>query len=170
MVRKYVAAGVDVLMLGDDVAMQTGMLLNPREWRYWLKPRMAEIIAAAKEINPKIPVFYHTDGNPSEIIDDFIEIGITILNPVQPECMDLVRLKGKYGDRLAFWGSIGVQSNLPFGTPEDVRTEVKLRMETLGKNGGFFIGPTHMIEPEVPWENLIAMFDAIQEYGYYWNK
>jgi uroporphyrinogen decarboxylase len=167
MVEKYVAAGVDVLMLGDDVSMQTGMLVNPREWRRLLKPRMALLIDAARRIDPKVPVFYHTDGDPTEIVEDLIEIGVTVLNPVQPECIDPARVKKLYGDRLAFWGAIGVQTNLPFGTPEDVRREVKLRMETIGKDGGFLIGPSHMIEPEVPWENLVAMFDAIEEFGAY---
>lgn len=167
MARKHVEAGVDVLMLGDDVAMQTGMMLSPLLWRIWLKPRMAKIIDAARAINPRIHIFYHSDGNPSAIIDELIDIGVTILNPVQPECMDPAEIKKKYGDRLAFWGTMGVQSTLPFGTPEDVRAEVKLRMQTIGKGGGLLLGPAHMIEPEVPWENLVAFFDAVEEYGYY---
>jgi uroporphyrinogen decarboxylase len=167
MVEQYVQAGVDVLMLGDDVSMQTGMMMDPRVWRRHLKPRMARIIAAAKAIAPKIPVFYHSDGNPTEILDDLIDIGITVLNPVQPECIDPAWVKRTYGDRLAFWGAIGIQTNLPFGTPADVRNEVKLRMETIGKGGGYLIGPSHVIEPEVPWENLLALFDAIEEFGRY---
>lgn len=163
----YAKAGIDVLMLGDDVSMQTGMLINPREWRKWLKPGMAKIISAAKAVNPKIHVFYHSDGNPMEIIDELIEIGITVLNPVQPECVDPAEIKRIYGKKLAFWGTIGVQSTLPFGTPEDVRQEVKQRMNTIGKGGGLLIGPAHMIEPEVPWENLISMMDAIEEFGWY---
>jgi len=163
----YAEAGVDVLMLGDDVAMQTGMLISPREWRKWLKPRMAQIISAARAVNPKIHVFYHSDGNPMEIIDELADIGINVLNPVQPECVDPAEIKRLYGNKLAFWGTIGVQSTLPFGTPGDVRREVKLRMETIGRDGGLLIGPAHMIEPEVPWENLVAMMEAIDEYGWY---
>jgi uroporphyrinogen decarboxylase len=167
MARKYAEAGVDVLMLGDDVAMQTGMLISPQLWRIWLKPRMVRIINAAKSIHPRIHIFYHSDGNPSAIIDELIEIGVTVLNPIQPECMNPAEVKKKYGDRLAFWGTMGVQSTLPFGTPEDVRAEVKLRMQTIGSGGGFLLGPSHMIEPEVPWENIIAFFNAVEEYGYY---
>lgn len=163
----YVRAGVDVLILGDDVAMQTGMMISPAVWRRWLKPGMAEIIAAARAINPKIHVFYHSDGNPWQIIDELIEIGVTVLNPVQPECMDPAEVKKAYGNRLAFWGTIGVQSTLPFGTPEDVRREVRLRMDTVGWGGGLLIGPSHMIEPEVPWENMLAFRDAVQEFGWY---
>ncbi len=167
MAEKFALSGVDVLMLGDDVAMQTGMMINPDLWRKWFKPRMHKIISAAKYIKPDIHVFYHSDGNPGEIIDELIEIGINVLNPVQPECIDPAVVKEKYGDRLAFWGTMGVQSTLPFGTPDDVRREVKLRMETIGRNGGLLLGPAHMIEPEVPWENLVAFFDAVEEYGYY---
>jgi uroporphyrinogen decarboxylase len=154
-------------MLGDDVAMQTGMLISPQLWRIWLKPRMVRIINAAKSIHPRIHIFYHSDGNPSAIIDELIEIGVTVLNPIQPECMNPAEVKKKYGDRLAFWGTMGVQSTLPFGTPEDVRAEVKLRMQTIGSGGGLLLGPSHMIEPEVPWENIIAFFNAVEEYGYY---
>jgi uroporphyrinogen decarboxylase len=167
MAERYAVVGIDVLMLGDDIAMQSGMLISPVQWRKWLKPRLAAIISRAKAINPDLHIFYHSDGNPQMIIDDLIEIGVNVLNPIQPECFEPAEVKKKYGDRLAFWGAIGVQTNLPFGTSEDVRSEVKLRMETIGRNGGFIIGPTHFIEPEVPWENLVTMFDAIEEFGYY---
>ena len=76
-------------------------------------------------------------------------------------------MKRRYGDRLAFWGTIGIQRTLPFGTVDDVRREVKLRMDTVGMGGGLLLGPSHMIEPEVPWENLVALYEAIDEYGAY---
>ncbi len=167
MAKRLVMANVDVLMLGDDVGMQTGMLISPLQWRKWLKPRLAKIIVSAKSLKPDINIFYHSDGNIEPIIDELIEVGVTVLNPIQPECMDPAQIKKKYGSKISFWGAIGVQTNLPFGTPYDVRQEVKLRMETIGKDGGFVIGPTHCIEPEIPWENLVAMFDAIEEFGYY---
>jgi uroporphyrinogen decarboxylase len=163
----YVRAGCDVLVLGDDVSAQTGMIMSPALWRSFFKPRMARIIAAARAVAPDVPIFYHTDGDCRAIIEELIEIGVTILNPVQPECMDPADLKRRYGDRLAFWGTIGIQGTLPFGTPDDVRREVKTRMDTVGRGGGFLIGPSHMIEPEVPWENIVALYDAIDEYGTY---
>lgn len=163
----YVAAGCDVLMLGDDVSAQTGMIISPALWRKHLKPRMAMIVEEARARDPRIPVFYHTDGDCRAIIEELVEIGVTVLNPVQPECMDPAELKGRYGDRLAFWGTIGIQRTLPFGTPGDVRREVKLRMETVGRGGGLLLGPSHMIEPEVPWENLVALYEAIDECGVY---
>jgi uroporphyrinogen decarboxylase len=166
-VRAYVRAGCDILMLGDDVSAQTGMIMSPAAWRRFLKPRMAGIIASARSIVPDLPVFYHTDGDCRAIIEELIEIGVTILNPVQPECMDPAEMKQRHGNRLAFWGTIGIQGTLPFGTPAEVRREVKERIRTVGPNGGFLIGPSHMIEPEVPWENLVALYDAIDEYGEY---
>jgi uroporphyrinogen decarboxylase len=166
-VEAFVRAGSDVLVLGDDVSAQGGMVMSPATWRRFLKPRMAGIIAAARRIAADLPVFYHSDGDCRAIVDDLIEIGVTILNPVQPECMDPADVKKRWGDRLAFWGTIGIQGTLPFGTPEDIRREVKLRMQTVGRDGGFLIGPSHMIEPEVPWENLVALYDAIDQYGVY---
>jgi len=166
-VNAYVKAGVDIVMFGDDIGMQTGMMLSPNLWRSVFKPRMAKLIETARAIRPGIPVFYHSDGDIREVIPDLIEIGVTVLNPIQPECMDPAEIKKQYGDKLSFWGTVSVQKTLPFGTPEDVKKEVKLRMETIGKEGGFLIGPAHMIEPEVPWENLIAFIEAIEEFGYY---
>ena len=157
----------DVIFLGDDISMQTGMIMSPQIWRQFFKPRMRKITETIRSVNPAVPIAYHTDGNPEAVVDDFIEIGINVLNPVQPEAIDPAMAKERWGDRLAFWGGISIQHILPFGTPEAVRQEVKLRMETIGRGGGYLIGPSHMIEPEVPWENLVALHEAIDEFGYY---
>lgn len=166
-VKLFMKADIDILMLGDDVAMQTGMLISVNTWRKFLKPRMSKIIQTAKAIRPDIPIFYHSCGNPTAIIPDLIEIGINILNPIQPECMNLKLVKDTYGDKLAFWGGLSAQTNLSFGTPEQVKAEVKYCIETLGKGGGYLIGPNHVVEPEVPWENILAFFEAVEEYGQY---
>lgn len=163
----YAEAGADVLMLGDDIGMQTGMLMSVPLWREFLKPRHARVISAVKERYPDMPIFYHSCGNCSAVIPELIEIGVTVLNPVQPECMDQRQIKESFGHQLAFWGGVSAQTNLSFGTPEQVRDEVKLRIETLGRDGGYLIGPNHVIEPEVPWENLLAYFEAVEEYGRY---
>lgn len=157
----------DVIWLGDDIANQHGMLIPPDVWRATLKPRMKAIIDCAKHFQPDGLVFYHTDGNATEVVEDLIEIGVDILNPVQPECVDPAVYKQRYGDRLAFWGTIGIQHTMPFGTVEEVRAEVRTRIETVGRGGGLLIGPSHVIEPEVPWENLIAFVEAVREYGEY---
>lgn len=160
----YAQADIDVLQLGDDVGSQDGMLMNPVMWRKWLKPGLARVIERACHVKPDILIFYHSDGDCSAIVPELIEIGVDILNPVQPECMNPAELKKQYGDRLAFWGTIGTQTTMPFGTPDEVKAVVKERIETVGKGGGLLLAPTHILEPEVPWENVLA-FEAVEEYG-----
>jgi uroporphyrinogen decarboxylase len=165
--QRFAELGPDVIMFGDDVASQRGMLMSVAMWRRWLKPRLARVIASARRANPRVLIFYHSDGDATAIVPDLIEIGVDILNPIQPECMDPFALKKKYGDRLSFWGTLGTQSTLPFGTPDDVRRDIKQRCEIVGAGGGLLIAPTHMVEPEVPWENLVAFVEAVKEYGQY---
>jgi len=162
MARRYAAAGADVLMLGDDVATQIDMMISPALWRATLKPRLAEVIRAAKAVNPAILIFYHGDGNMERIVPDLIEIGVEILNPVQPECMDPQRMKHLFGDQLAFWGCIGTQTTMPFGTPEEVAHTVRTLIETVGKGGGLLLAPTHTLEPDVPWANVEALLAAVK--------
>ncbi len=164
---RYAEAGADIIRLGDDVASQRGMLMRVPLWRRWLKGRLARVIAAAKRVKPDLLIFYHSDGDVTPLLEDLIEIGVDILNPVQPECMDGAALKARYGDRIAFWGGMGTQSTLPFGTPNDVRAVVKERIATMGAGGGLFLAPTHVVEPEVPWENIVAFVEAVHEYGRY---
>jgi uroporphyrinogen decarboxylase len=166
MARRLAEAGVDFIYTGDDVGTERAMLISPATWRRFLKPRLARVIAAARAVRPDIPVFYHSDGYCEPIIPELIEIGVTILNPVQPECMDPAELKRRFGDRLAFWGTVGTQTTMPFGTPDDVRREVRHRFETVGLGGGLVIAPTQTIEPDVPWENIVAFFEAVEECRY----
>jgi uroporphyrinogen decarboxylase len=164
--KKLVEMGVDMIWTGDDVGMQTGMLISPKTWRKFLKPKMANFIASLKAVNPQVKVAYHSDGNVSAIIPDLVEIGLDVLNPIQPVCMDPAELEQKYGDRLCFWGSMDEQHTLPFGSPQDVRTEVLARLKTLGKNGGLIIGPTHHVQLDTPMENFWAMVNTITETPY----
>ncbi len=159
--KKLVEMGVDMVWTGDDVGMQTGMLISPRTWRRFFKPRMANFIASLKAINPQVKVAYHSDGNISAIIPDLIEIGLDVLNPVQPACMDPAMLKQAFGDKLCFWGSMDEQHTLPFGSPADVRNEVLTRLATLGKDGGLILGPTHHVQLDTPMENFWAMVNTI---------
>jgi uroporphyrinogen-III decarboxylase len=166
--RRLVEMGVDMIWAGDDVGTQRGMMISPLTWRRFLKPRMAEFISALKNINPEVKVAYHSDGNIERIIPELIEIGLDVLNPVQPAAMDPVKLKLQYGDKLCFWGSIDEQHTLPFGTPDEVRKQVAERLQTLGHDGGLIIGPTHHVQLDTPLENFWAMVDAIageQEVG-----
>jgi uroporphyrinogen-III decarboxylase len=155
-----------MIWIGDDVGMQTGMLISPKVWRRFFKPKMAHFIAALKEINPRVKVAYHSDGNISSIIPDLVEINLDVLNPIQPACMDPARLKQEYGDKLCFWGSIDEQHTLPFGAPGDVSSEVLTRMKTLGKKGGLILGPTHHVQLDTPMENFWAMVNTIVQTPY----
>lgn len=164
--KKLVELGVDMIWIGDDVGTQRGMLISPRHWRRFLKPKLAEFIATLKRINPEIKIAYHSDGNIEAIIPELVEIGLDILNPLQPTCMDLARLKQNYGDKLCFWGSIDEQHTLPFGTPEEVREEVIARLKTIGKGGGLILGPTHHVQLDTPMENFWAMINTITQTPY----
>jgi len=164
MARRYAQSGVDVLMLGDDVATQVDMMISPALWRATLKPRLAQVIGAAKVVNPEILIFYHGDGNMERIIPELIEIGVEILNPVQPECMDPRRMKELYGDRLAFWGCIGTQTTMPFGTAAEIQQTVHQLIEVVGKGGGLLLAPTHTLEPDVPWTNVEAFLAAVNQF------
>jgi uroporphyrinogen decarboxylase len=165
--RRMALAGCDQVHLGDDVGMQDRLMMSPDTWRRWLKPRLRRVIEAAERARPGIHIWYHSDGMIQPIIPDLIEVGVTILNPVQPECMDPAEVKERYGDRLAFWGTIGTQTTMPFGSPDDVRAEVRTRIETVGRGGGLLLAPTHVLEPDVPWENVLAFFEAVDEFGRY---
>jgi len=162
---QFARAGADIIITGDDVAGQQGLLLRREIWREFLKPRLAGTVRAIKDANPAAFVFYHSDGNVAPLIPDLVGIGIDILNPIQPECMDPAALKQEFGERLAFWGSVSVQRTMPFGTPEDVRAEVRSRIRVLGRGGGFILSPAHVLGPEVPWENIVAFFEAADGVG-----
>jgi uroporphyrinogen decarboxylase len=167
MAARYAKAGVDILRLGDDFGTQHSLIMSPAMFREMLKPRLAAIIAAAKEQNPDILIFFHSDGSITPLIEDLIEIGVDVLNPVQPECIDLVDVKKKFGDRLSFWGGVGTQTTMPFGSPQEVKQAVKRVIEILGSGGGAVLAPTHALQPDVPWENVVAFFEAVDEFGWY---
>ena len=151
--------GVDMIWLGDDVGHQSGMLISPEHWRRFLKPRMAELIATVKGIEPRLKVAYHTDGRVNAIVPELIEIGVDVLNPVQPAAMDPAALKREHGQALSFWGSIDEQHTLPFGSPDDVRREARERIETVGAGGGLILGPTHHVQLDTPLENFWALVE-----------
>ena len=159
--KKLVEMGVDMIWIGDDVGAQNAMLMSPKMWRRFLKPRQANFITELKQINPNVKVAYHTDGNVYKIIPELIEIGLDVLNPVQPASMDPAKLKDDFGDRLCFWGSMDEQYTLPMGSPAQVEAEVIKRIETLGKNGGLILGPTHHVQLDTPMENFWAMVNTI---------
>ena len=158
---KYLAkAGCDIIWIGDDIGMQRTTMMSVDMWETWLKPRIRKIIASGKSINPEMLILYHSDGYIIPFLEGLIEVGIDILNPVQPESMQFKEIHRLTGDRLSYWGTIGTQTTLPFGTPDDVKKEVNTNLEICGNKGGIVIAPTHIVEPEVPWENIEALVEA----------
>jgi uroporphyrinogen-III decarboxylase len=127
---------------------------------------MATFISEIKALNPQLKVAYHSDGMISPIIPELIEIGVDILNPIQPACMDPAQIKRQFGDKLCFWGSIDEQHTLPFGTPADVQREILERLNTIGKNGGLILAPTHHVQLDTPLENFWAMQRSITQTPY----
>jgi uroporphyrinogen decarboxylase len=163
---KLVELGVDMIWIGDDVGTQKRMLISPKMWRRFLKPRMAEFIAQIKTLNPSLKVAYHTDGKVDQIIPDLIEIGLDVLNPIQPASMDPETLKNEFGDHLCFWGTIDEQHTLPFGTSFDVEAEILHRLQTVGRDGGLILSPTHHVQLDTPLENFWVMVNTITNTPY----
>jgi uroporphyrinogen-III decarboxylase len=155
-----------MIWLGDDVGAQNAMLISPAMWRRFLKPRLAELISSLKRLNPQVKIAYHSDGMIYPIIQELVEIGLDVLNPIQPAAVDPVRLKKEFGDRLCFWGSVDLQHTLPYGTPGEVKEEIITRLETIGANGGLIIGPTHNVQLDTPLENFWAMVNTITHTEY----
>ena len=160
----YASAGIDILTLGDDIGTQNSLMIDVGLWEQWLQPRLKKVIRAARKIKPDILIFYHSCGYIIPFIDKLIETGVEILNPVQPECMEFNEVHDRFGDRLSFWGTLGTQQLLPYGTKEEVKRVTLERLEKCGTKGGIVIGPTHLVEPEVPWENLISISEAANEF------
>jgi uroporphyrinogen decarboxylase len=158
--EQFAHAGADIIITGDDVAGQKNLLMSLPTWRQFLKAPLAATVDAVKRANPASFVLYHSDGNVEGLIPDLLEVGIDILNPLQPECMDPAAIKRKYGDRLSFWGTVSVQRTMPLGTPDQVQAEVRARIRDVGCGGGLILAPAHVLGPEVPWENIVAFFDA----------
>jgi uroporphyrinogen decarboxylase len=162
--RAFAEAGADILFLGDDIGMQRSVMMSEDLYRTWLKPRLKKVIDAGRAVNKNIIVMYHSCGYIIPFIKDLIEAGIDVLNPIQPESMDYREIAARYGSMLSFYGCIGTQTVMPFGTTAEVKASVKACLETAGEKGGILAAPTHILEPEVPWENIIAYVEACNEY------
>jgi uroporphyrinogen decarboxylase len=158
-----------MIKIGDDLGSQDRLMISPRMYRKLLKPIHAELIRTIKS-KTKAKVFFHTDGDVFDLIGDFIEIGVDVLNPIQTSAgkmADLEGLKREYGKDLVFCGAVDTQHILPNGTPEEVRQEMKRVIDILGQDGGYMVASVHTIMNEVPPENILAMVDATLEFGQY---
>ena len=167
--KQLAGLGVDGLWFGDDFGEQNGMMISPRMWRAIYKPRFAQVFQEARRANPDVLIMYHCDGAISPILDDLIEIGMDVFNPVQPnvpghEAQDL---KGKFGDRLSFWGAIDQQVLLPRGTAEEIEADVAEKIRILGAGGGYMCSPAHILQADTSMENVEAFLSAVKKHGVY---
>lgn len=161
-VRKALEYDIDAVYFGDDWGQQHGLLIGYPLWKEFIFPviqRMYSVVREARKV-----VFIHSCGDVDELFDDLVSIGLGVFNPFQPEVMDVEQIMKQYAGKLAFWGGVSTQLTLPYGTPEQVRDEVR-RMIRLGGNGGYILSPAHAVEGDVPLENLLALIEGAQAQG-----
>jgi uroporphyrinogen decarboxylase len=160
---------VDGVWSGDDFGAQNGMLISPRMWRRYFKERYRQIYQELKAANPQILIMQHCDGAVAPILGDWIEVGLEVFNPVQPNVPghEPEDLKSKFGDRMSFWGAIDQQQLLPFGSTEQIEADIKAKIEVLGRGGGYMVAPAHIIQSDTPMENVEAMIAAVMKHGQY---
>lgn len=164
-VLKEIGSEVDVIATGDDLGTQNGLQVSYAHYQKHIHPRLAKYFRLIREHSPA-KIHFHSCGSIAAIIPDLIEIGVDILHPIQVRAagMNPGDLKRKYGNRLVFWGDIDSQHVLPHGGMEDVRREVETRIEQMGRGGGYILGAVHDIQPDVPVENILAMYRHAREY------
>ena len=161
---------VDVISEADDYGTQTSQLISPRMFRRIMKPRLARLFGRIHELAPEAKLFFHSCGNVRPLLPDFIEIGVDILNPVHVRAtgMEPVALKRDFGKDIVFWGGgVDTQDVLPHGTPAQVRDDVRRNIEALAPGGGYVFNTVHNIQADVPADNIIALWEALDEFGAY---
>ena len=162
LIDQSVKYDIDGFYFGDDWGSQEmGLIMGPKHWRRYIKPRMGRMFARIKEASKFVHL--HSDGDVSAIFEDLIEIGLDVYNPFQPEIMDVYEMKKRYGDRLCFHGGIGIQKLLPFGTPQQVKAETQRLIRAVGAGGGYILAPSHSVLADTPVENVIALIEAVWE-------
>jgi uroporphyrinogen decarboxylase len=162
LIHRYLDLGVDGGYFGDDYGAQKNLLFSPRMWRRFIKPRLARLFSPFKERG--LPIIMHSDGQIQKILPDLLEIGLTTLNPVQPEVLDHNWLREQFGGRLSFYGGISTQTVLPYGSVSEVRTAVSDVANTLSPQGtGLVIAPSHRMMSDIPLQNIVAMLHAFRQ-------
>lgn len=157
---------IDIVGSGGDIGTQRGMMLSPELWRRHIKPYSTQLIRTFK--NMGFITYYHSCGSIFPVIDDFIEMGLDILDPIQPKAanMDPVTLKTHFGNKLTFHGGVDEQELLPFGKPEDIQQEVNRLIALLGADGAYIVCTSHAIQPDTPAENIMAIYDTATDYDF----
>lgn len=150
---------IDAMLFGDDWGQQTGLMMGPRHWREFLKPRLRQMYAAVHAHGKRVII--HCCGKVDSLFPELIEIGVDLFNPFQPEVMDVVAMKRRYGGSLSFWGGISTQRTLPHGSVQDVRDEVRRLLDLVGAEGGYVAAPAHSIPGDARPENIAAMIDVL---------
>jgi len=159
-IDQQIALGVDGFYFGDDWGTKTGLMFSPAMWRRFIKPRLAAMFRRCREAG--LIVGLHSDGSVESLFPYLIEIGLQVFNPLSTSIMDPIKIKEKYGGQLTFYGGIDVERILPFGTPDDVRREIRRVVEIMGKGGGYILQSSHTILEDVPIENIIAYIDEVR--------
>jgi uroporphyrinogen decarboxylase len=150
---------IDGVMFGDDWGQQRGLLFGHRLWQRFIKPRIARLYAAVKAAGKAVLI--HSCGQVQQLFPELIEAGLDVFNPFQPDVMNPYEIKRQFGSHLAFLGGVSVQKLLPFGTPQQIRDEIRRMMDIIGAGGGFIIGPSHDMPGDIPLENLVAFVEAV---------
>jgi uroporphyrinogen decarboxylase len=162
LIHRFIELGVNGGYFGDDYGAQKNMLFSPKMWRKYIKPRLAQMFAPFREAG--LPVIMHSDGQIQAILPDLIEIGLTALNPVQPEVLDHVWLRKSFGNRLAYYGGVSTQTVLPNGSPDEVEKAVQACVRVLAPDGtGLILAPSHRMMTDIPLENVDALLVAFPE-------
>jgi uroporphyrinogen decarboxylase len=152
---------IDAVMFGDDWGQQNGLLFGRRLWRRFIKPRITRMYGLVKRAGKAVII--HSCGKVQELFPELIELGLDVFNPFQPEAMDPLETKARFGRDLAFYGGVSVQRLLPFGTPRQIRDEVRRLSDAVGRDGGYIIAPSHAMPGDIPLENLLAFIEAVRE-------
>jgi uroporphyrinogen decarboxylase len=153
---------IDIVISGGDIGTQRGMMLSPNLWRQHIKPYSTQLIRTFKDMG--LITYYHSCGSLFPVIGDFIEMGLDILDPIQPKAADMEpeKLKKHFGKKLTFHGGVDEQELLPHGKPSDVRKEVERLVQILGSDGAYVVCPAHALQPDTPMENIMAIYDTAQ--------
>lgn len=163
--KQIVKCGVDMLFIMGDIAMQDTMMLSPAVWRHYFKPRLKTWIQEIRRECPGLYFMFHSDGNMEPVFEDLIEIGFDVIDPIQPESMDVVDIKHRFGDRVCLHGTISCQKTLPYGTPEDVAAEVTEHIDKCGKNGGLILAPSNIVQPDVSVEKILTLYSTAKSFS-----
>ena len=168
---QLIEAGVDAIWLGEDLGSQTSTLISPDLWRNIFKPRYARMIKKMRLLRPDLIIIMHSDGAVAPLLEDFIELGIDVFNPVQPNVpgSDPQELKDKYGDKICFFGGIDQQELLPSGDIDRIRAEIERRVKILGTGAGYLLAPAHILQADVDPETVKAVIEFSKS-GYHFSK